>query len=175
MFAGIQPAELRGKVAYSVSSTPCHGACTSAPPSSHRFTQWERTATQIETPICTRHTTHSPSDNIRAAQWADHQLDNTTRLRTFIPDIGTHPPGMALTRRAWSRLNRLRTGVGRFRSCLYKWGMASSAACEFGAEERTVDHVILQCPIHRSRHGLHSLTVLDDETIEWLLNTCPEI
>jgi len=24
-------------------------------------------------------------------------------------------------------------------------------------------------------HGLHSLTVLDDETIGWLLNTCPEI
>jgi len=23
--------------------------------------------------------------------------------------------------------------------------------------------------------GLHGLTVLDDETIEWLLNTCPEI
>jgi len=24
-------------------------------------------------------------------------------------------------------------------------------------------------------HGLHGLTVLDDETIEWLFNTCPEI
>ena len=24
-------------------------------------------------------------------------------------------------------------------------------------------------------HGLHDLTVLDDETIEWLFNTCPEI
>jgi len=36
----------------------------------------------------------------------------------------------------------------RFRSCLYKWGMASSAACECGAEQ-TVDHVVLHCPIHR--------------------------
>jgi len=150
------------ELAYSVSNTPCHAACTSAPSSSHRFIRWERTATQIETPICTRRTTHSSSDNnIRAAHWADHQwkvewLDNTTRLRTFIPNIGTHPPG-------------------HFRSCLYKWGMASSAPCEFGAEERTVDHVVLQCPIHRSPHGLHGLTVLDDETIEWLLNTCPDI
>jgi len=82
---------------------------------------------------------------------------------------------MALPRTAWVRLNRLRTGDGRFRSCLYKWAMASSAACEFGAEERTFDHVVLQCPNHRSPHGLHVLTVLDDETIEWLLNTCPEI
>ena len=70
--------------------------------------------------------------------------------------------------------NRLRTGVGRFRSCLYKWGMASFAACECGAEQ-TVDHVVLHCPIHRPPHGLHGLTVLDDETTEWLLNTCPDI
>jgi len=61
------------------------------------------------------------------------------------------------------------------RSCLYKWDMTSSAACECGAEEQTVDHVVLHCPIHRPPHGLHGLTVPDDETIEWLLNTCPEI
>jgi len=53
--------------------------------------------------------------------------------------------------------------------------MASSATYECGAEEQTVDHVVLQGPIHRPPHGLHGLTVLDDETIEWLLNTCPEI
>jgi len=47
---------------------------------------------------------------------------------------------------------------------LYKWGMASSAACECGAEEQTVDHVVLQWPIHRPPHGLHGLTVLDHET-----------
>jgi len=87
-----------------------------------------------------------------------------------------HPsPRMTLPRRAWVRLNRLRTSVGRFRSCLYKWGMASSAACECGAEEQTSDHVVLQCLIHRPLHGLHGLRVLDDVTTEWLLNTCPEI
>ena len=36
-------------------------------------------------------------------------------------------------------------------------------------------HVVLHCPIYRPPHGLHGLTVLDDETTEWLLNTCPEI
>jgi len=73
---------------------------------------------------------------------------------------------MTLPRRAWVRLNRLRTGVGRFRSCLYKWGMASSAARECGAKEQTVDHVVLQCPIHRPSHGLHGLTVLVDKTTD---------
>ena len=33
-----------------------------------------------------------------------------------------------LPRTAWVRLNRLRTGVGRFHSCLYKWDVASSTA-----------------------------------------------
>ena len=69
----------------------------------------------------------------------------------------------------------LRTGVERFRSCLCKWGMASSAACESGAEEQTVDRVVFQCLlIYRPPYGLHGLTVLDDETTEWLLNTCPD-
>ena len=112
----------------------------------------------------------SANNNVRAAQWADYQwnaewTDSSTRLRILITDTGTHASGMTLSRRAWFRLNRLRTGVGRFRSCLYKWDMASSAPCECGAEEQTVDHVVLQCPIHRPPNGLHGLTVLDDETI----------
>ena len=83
---------------------------------------------------------------------------------------------MVLPRTVRVRLNRLRIAVGRFRYCLYKWGMSSSAACECGAEEQTVDHVVvLQCPIHRPPHGLHGLVILGDETIEWLLNICPEI
>ena len=90
--------------------------------------------------------------------------------RHWHPPLRNDPPKKSL-----GGLNRLRTGVGRFRSCLYKWGMASSAACECGAEEQTAGHVVLQCPIHRPPHELHGLTVLDDETIEWLLNICPEI
>jgi len=133
--------------------------------------------------ICTRRkqlTISSDNNNIRAALWADHQwrwewLDNITRLRTFIPNNGTHLPGMTLPRRDWVPLNHLRTGIGRFRFFLYKWGVAYSAACECGAEEQTVDHVVLQCPIHRPPYGLHDLMALDDETIEWLLNTCPQI
>ena len=84
-------------------------------------------------------------------QWADHQwnaewADKPTRLRTLIPDNGTHTPGMTLPRTAWVWLNRHRTCVGRSRSCLCKCGVASSAACECGAEQ-TVDHVILYYPM----------------------------
>jgi len=48
--------------------------------------------------------------------------------------------------------------------------MVSTAAYECGTEEQTVNHVVFHCPIHQPPHGLHDLTVLDDETTEWLLN-----
>ena len=57
----------------------------------------------------------------------------------------------------------------------------SAPACSNGVwpplrpEEKAVDPVVLQCSTHWPPHGLHSLTVVDDETIKWLLNTCPEI
>jgi len=53
--------------------------------------------------------------------------------------------------------------------------MAASENCQCGAENKIVDHVFFQCQIHRPHHGLHGQTVLDDETIDWLLNTSREI
>jgi len=72
-------------------------------------------------------------------------------------------------------VDHLRTGVGSFRSCLHKWLVTLSAAFECGPEKQTVDQVVLHCPIHRPPHGTDDLTVLNDETIEWLLNTSPEV
>jgi len=53
--------------------------------------------------------------------------------------------------------------------------MAPSATRVCGAEEQYVDLVVLRCSTYQPPHGLHGLTVLDGETIEWLLNTSPEI
>jgi len=77
-----------------------------------------------------------------------------------------HPPSCnGLTKNSmgstWPPPHR---GVGRFCSCLHKCGMTPSAACECGAEEQTVDHVVLRCTIHRPPYGTHGLTFLDDET-----------
>jgi len=51
---------------------------------------------------------------------------------------------------------------------LVQMGYDSSAACECDAEEQTVDLIALQCTTHGHLHGLHHLTVLDDETIQCL-------
>ena len=75
---------------------------------------------------------------IRASEWTNHKwkteyCENASRLRVFVPGIGARPVGMGLPRAAWVKLNRLRTGVGRFHSSMYRWGLAPSPNCECGA------------------------------------------
>ena len=83
---------------------------------------------------------------------------------------GTNLCGMTFPRTAWVPLESLPTDVGCFHSCLHKRGMTPCAACKCDAEEQTVDHVVLQCPIHRPPHGLK---VRDKDTFESLLNNSP--
>ena len=73
------------------------------------------------------------------------------------------------------KLNRLRTGVGRFHSSMHKWGLAPSSNYECGASEQTADHVLTAYPIHRAPHGARGLTVLDVETRCWLNNITASI
>ena len=117
---------------------------------------------------------------IRASEWTNHKrnaedCENASRLRAFVPRTGAMPVGMGLRRVAWVKLNRLRTGVGRFHSSMHKWGLAPSPNCECGASEQTVDHVLTAYPIHWAPHGARGLTVLDDETQCWLNNTTARI
>ena len=106
-------------------------------------------------------------------KWKTEYCENASRLRAFVPETGARPVGMGLPRAAWVKLNRLRTGVGRFHSSMHKWGLAPSSNCECGASEQTADHVLTACPIHRAPHGARGLTVLDDETRCWLITPLP--
>ena len=118
--------------------------------------------------------------HIRASEWTNHKwnaeyCESASRLRAFVPGTSVRPVGMGLPRAAWVKLNRLRTGVGRFHSSMHKWGLAPSPNCECGASEQTADHVLTMCPIHRAPHGARGLTVLDDETRCWLNNITASI
>ena len=111
--------------------------------------------------------------DVRAAEWTNTKWDmeysaNALSLHAFIPKASSRPLGMGLPRAAWVKLNRLRSGVGRFCSSMYKWGLAPLANCECGASEQTADHIISQCPIHQAPRGMFGLMVLDDETRCWL-------
>ena len=68
---------------------------------------------------------------IRASEWTNYKwnaeyCENASRLRVFIPRTSARPVGMSLPRTAWVKLNRLRTGVGRFNLSKHKWGLAPS-------------------------------------------------
>ena len=117
---------------------------------------------------------------ISAASWTDHAWQaewraSTCRLRNFVPKAGARPPGLALPRSSWFRLNRLRTGSGRFRSVLHKWAVAPSGVCGCGTGDQTSDHVTLDCPVYGSPRGMHGLADLDNGTLEWLADTCPQV
>ena len=93
--------------------------------------------------------------NIRVKQWTKHKwnadyLKSTSRVRS-------RPLGMSLPRRSWVRLNRLRTGAGRFYSSLYKWGLAPSPNCECGHTEQTANHVISSYPLNHVPRGTRGL------------------
>ena len=95
-------------------------------------------------------------------------LEKYIMLHAFIPRASPKPLGMGLPRTSWVKLNRLRTGVGRFHSSTYTWGAAPSPNCECGAAEQTADHIISACPLHRAPKGIQGLLVLDDDTRRWL-------
>ena len=118
--------------------------------------------------------------DIRAANWTEHSWRSewnncNTRLHHFIYNIDTSPLGMHFPRRSWVRLNHFRTGVGRFRSSLHNWGMVPCAACDCGAENQTAEHILAHCPLFSPPHGITGLDRLDDDTITWLREPCPDI
>ncbi|KAL7402753.1 hypothetical protein ABVT39_019550, partial [Epinephelus coioides] len=74
-------------------------------------------------------------------------------------DPGGGVKGEHLPQHLWTSLNRLCTGVGRFKSSLMKWGLLDSAACECGESEQTAEHIITGCPLYSppSESGLFDL------------------
>ena len=114
------------------------------------------------------------------ARWADYKWSiewrkGTSRLHSFFDDVDALPPGMGLPKPAWVRLNRLRTGVGLYRSLMHKWSMASSASCTCGVEEHTADHIITSCPIYRHPNRNRGLLTVNESLARWLSDTCPAI
>lgn len=117
----------------------------------------------------------TPADISKAswmrARWKDQwKAAGPSRLHQFIKDP-TDVPGQHLTRREWTTLNRLRTGVGRFGAVMQKWGLTDSAHCECGDPSQTLEHVMSTCPKFRPPNGIQGLIDLDNETLDWLAAT----
>ena len=64
--------------------------------------------------------------------------------------------GVGLSRRAWTRLNRLWTGVGRFGANILHWRLSTSNSCNCGAEQTAHDITKGRCPIYHTREGINN-------------------
>ena len=77
--------------------------------------------------------------------WSSH-LQTTPHKLLFSPKESL-PPGSSEAWPTWSSLNRLRTGTGRCKSLIQKWGFKEDGrtTCECG-DEQTMKHPLV-CPI----------------------------
>ena len=75
------------------------------------------------------------------------------------------PIGHDLARYSLVRLNRIRTGYGRFNANMNQMGLSPSASCECGATDQTAQHIASECPLHRCKGDL---VVLDTAARNWL-------
>ena len=108
-------------------------------------------------------------------RWAESWASTTTRLHKYMSTPSNSGHGVGLSRRAWTRLNRLRTGVGRFGANILRWGLSTSDCCDCGAEQ-TAEHITSgRCPIYRPPEGIQGLIELDVMTRTWLENCALDV
>lgn len=80
------------------------------------------------------------------------------------------PPGFDLPRQDWSALNRIRTEHGRSGAVLFKWGVLPSAACDCGAQEQTIEHLVATCPNRLFQGEKEEFILATEESVTWLRN-----
>ena len=119
-------------------------------------------------PQCTQLHNTPTADTPTSGQRLHGTLDgkaNSTRLQKYISTPNKHPPGHDLNRHCWVRLNRLRTGHGRFGHMMQKMGLREDAACSCGEAKQTAEHVINFCP-DTTCYG--DCLALDKAATDWL-------
>ena len=91
-----------------------------------------------------------PKDAWIAAAWKQaREASGQTRLHRHVLDPGEGVKGEDPSRKYRTTLNRLRTGIFRYRASMKKWGLVDSAACECGEPEQIAGHITISCPLHR--------------------------
>ena len=66
------------------------------------------------------------------------------------------------------KLNRLRCGTARVGDMLKLWGAQESATCPCGHITQSVQHVVVDCMIHKAPDGFAGLRDPDAATMSWL-------
>ena len=77
------------------------------------------------------------------------------------------PEGSMLGRKEWATLNRARSRVGKTGKNMVKWGLSASAACECGADEQSMEHILRICPLSPPITDYDLLTA-SSAALEWI-------
>ena len=88
-------------------------------------------------------------EEYKLRMWKERRYNLRNDVRMAMPVAETLPPGFTAPWAEWKCLNRLRTGVGRCKANLKKWGYkdddnSTDNLCQCGAEQ-TMAH-LLRCP-----------------------------
>ena len=59
---------------------------------------------------------------------------SNSRLHFFNTDVGPLLNNHKYSRSSWVQLNRLRIGIVRFGSLMFKWGLITTTACDCGSD-----------------------------------------
>ena len=97
--------------------------------------------------------------------WETRWDTTRCRLRTFIQTPSNKHIRHDLARYSLVRLNRIRTGYGRFNANMNQMGLSPSASCDCGATDETAQHIASECPLRRCKGDL---VVLDLTARNWL-------
>ena len=93
-----------------------------------------------------------------AKVWSDRVESGPPLIRTACPQPRpVLPPGADLPRKQWVKLNRLRCGTARVGDTLKLWGAQESATCVCGHITQWVQHVVVDCMIHKAPDGFAGL------------------
>uniref|UniRef100_A0A8D8LZW3 Reverse transcriptase n=1 Tax=Cacopsylla melanoneura TaxID=428564 RepID=A0A8D8LZW3_9HEMI len=93
---------------------------------------------------------------------------NCPALYKGLPCINSQPPGFDTRRKVWVTLNRIRTNTGKCAHSLHQWGKADSAACDCGAEEQTIQHIVTECPRRKYTGSLDDFLYATENVIRYI-------
>ena len=77
-----------------------------------------------------------------------NRLKHHTSSLLIVINAGHISSGHKYNQLAWVWPNHLHTGIGRFGSLLFKWGLTTTAVCDCGAKQQTPDYILYHCPIY---------------------------
>lgn len=100
--------------------------------------------------------------------WKERWRDFSSPRQIHLDDPSQHVPGSDLPRATWCQLNRARTGHGRCKATLHKWGWIESPACDCGAQDQTMNHIIRECPQRRFTGDWEELMTASAPALSWL-------